>query len=169
MCCLRNFFLLMILAMPSVAAADVNLINFRITCEGSTSKCLRVTLKGSKDKVYVQNKTSVNLADIESARFVEQQMPEALLKSLIAKGYDPEKLKPAYQVMLKFKDPNKLYEMTKDNEKKKLAIFVRNELVMTAAIAGPIKSETMNLLLPDSTESSTQALVDEINAAIALP
>ena len=166
----KLFLFIVVVVMPNsqVAAAEENLVNFRIVCAEQKAECFKATVRDTKEDVYVENKPVLNLLDIDSAQVVKYELTEDQLKPIIAQGYKEEDYKIQYQISLKFRNSNILKEVTSENVKKRMAIFINNELVMAATIFEPIESDSMNISDGHFTAQSVQDLSDQINKAIAL-
>ncbi|MCK5013435.1 MAG: hypothetical protein KAS66_06420 [Candidatus Omnitrophica bacterium] len=135
-------------------------IEFRLVCEGSTTDCQLVKNTKTQEEEYVEEAVLLNSNDIESA----------VLRKMMEPSFSDSLFEPPSIQLIQFKFTNngktKLYELTKKNTGKSLAVIVNGEFMMASRISEPIKRDTLEIAVEygDESEKFAEDAVSAINS-----
>lgn len=119
-----------------------DLIELRLQCEKSASKCLEMELPDTHEKISLQAVPQITTQDVKKAEYVVYQNS----KEMRAKypGMAPEQ----YNVLLQLTPQGRdiLADLTEKNMGKRLAILIKGKLIMAPIIREQITEGVMQIV-----------------------
>jgi preprotein translocase subunit SecD len=140
-------------------AIDKNVINFKLCCSEQNLNCIKVIANMNNEELFVEEAPVITVDDIASAETVANPPPEGIPHP---EGWH------YLDIRLKFTDngAKRLSAITSQNIGKRMAIFIKGNLIMAPKIVETITDNTL-IITGRFSRQETISFADSINKAIA--